>query len=110
MCDCYGHRCAAEECEEMIPVHIGDFAYPRWRFTVWCAGHLREADPAAVLFTVTRPSHGDTAEGYGRGWQCAILGPEVGWNGDNCPNLGARMKCEYVGRKRAATAAEKEAK
>ena len=38
MCDCYWQQC--EKCEAMIPVHIGDFNYPRKDVKVFCKNHI----------------------------------------------------------------------
>jgi hypothetical protein len=38
MCDCYWPKC--EICDETIPVHIGDFRYPREDVKVWCGKHI----------------------------------------------------------------------
>ena len=91
MCDCYGHECEVGGCEETVPMHIGDFNYPRDDFKVWCKDHIDRAEPGAVVFTIEHPDPMDAEEGYKRGWGCAILGPDVGGEGDNQPNLCSDM-------------------
>ena len=95
MCDCYDAKC--ELCDEGIPMHIADFNYPREDFKVWCRKHIAEADPEAIVFLLTEAEEiGD--ENYPLGWACAILGPEVGDEGGNHPNLAANwveMKVRY---------------
>lgn len=87
MCDCYGHKC--ECCDELVPMHIGDFAYPQEAFRVWCEKHIEEATSGAVVFEMVGPAEGIDDEPIG--WRCAILGPEVGGDGDNHPNVGGDM-------------------
>ena len=48
MCDCYMATC--EKCDEKIPVHIGDFKYPRSLVTVYCQKHLPKV--RATIFEV----------------------------------------------------------
>ncbi len=86
MCDCYGHKC--ECCDEFIPMHIGDFANEREEFKVWCEKHINQAPSGAVIFEVTKAWDEDDE---GVGWKCAILGPEVGGEGGNHPNIGGDM-------------------
>ena len=81
MCDCYGHKC--ELCETLVPMHIGDFAFPREAFKVWCAHHAKKAAKGAIIFTLLKADYG-----LRRGSKIAILGPEVGGDGDNFPNVG----------------------
>jgi len=38
MCDCYDHKCLL--CDETVPVHIGDYAYPREDVEVLCKAHI----------------------------------------------------------------------
>ena len=87
MCDCYGHKC--EMCDTIVPMHIGDFKFPREAFMVWCNEHVDYAHPGAVVFTLTEAEEdtGVASESYPKGWRCAILGPEVGGDGDNHPNI-----------------------
>ena len=42
MCDCYSAQC--EACDEMLPVHIGDFIVPRETVQVRCDKHRPPAD------------------------------------------------------------------
>ena len=42
MCDCYNHKC--EKCEKTIPWHIGDFAYNRDEFKLYCEDHINISD------------------------------------------------------------------
>jgi hypothetical protein len=86
MCDCYGHKC--EMCNMLVPMHIGDFKFPREKFKVWCKHHANKAPKDAIRFTA-------------RGFRCAILGPEVGGDGDNHPNiLGWKETCLLRGGER----------
>lgn len=98
MCDCYEHECAVEWCQKTIPMHIGDFAFPREDFMVWCQEHAHYAHPGAVIFTVTKTyaSYPDPGPEDTPGWQCAILGPNVGGSGDNHPNIAAECSEETV--------------
>lgn len=91
MCNCYGHKC--EVCDEVIPMHIGDFKFPPSRFKAWCPSHVKQAEPGSVVFTLLKRDWP-----YRKGWKCAILGPEVGLgNGcDNHPNIGAPMSAYVV--------------
>jgi len=91
MCDCYGHKCNAKGCTERIPMHIGDFNYPRTSFKCWCRLHIDKAakHPGAVIFTVDKVHDWDDDDDLFVGWQCAVLGPEVGSEGDNSPNVAA---------------------
>ena len=80
MCDCYHHEC--EECEETIPWHIGDYAYPRSDFKAWCPVHEQLAPQTAKRFMVlSTREHPVKAAGV---W--AVCGPD--WD-DNEPN------CDY---------------
>ncbi len=72
MCDCYGHKC--EICEETIPMHIGDFNFPREDFKVYCNMHINQAPTGAVVFEIVN----DSSKEFVPGWKCAIFGPEVG--------------------------------
>ncbi len=94
MCDCYAHKC--ECCEELIPMHIGDYEFPREDFRVWCEKHVGEAPAGATIFETIEPE--DDFDSIPLGWKCAILGPEVGsddvWG--NHPNLAPEMKCWEV--------------
>ncbi len=85
MCDCYGHQC--EICGELISMHIADFAYSRKAFRVWCGDHVRHAPVGAVIFTVI--VEGDEYEPVG--WKCAMLGPEVGREKGNHPNIWGQL-------------------
>ena len=85
MCDCYSHKC--ECCEELIPMHIGDFAYPREDFKVWCKNHIDEAEKGSVIFTLKEDD-----DEYLAGWKCAIKGPDVGAGGDNLPNISGPLE------------------
>lgn len=95
MCDCYGHEC--EVCGKPVPMHIGDFAYPRKRFKVWCAKHVDQAPPGAVIFETVISA--DPLREVKIGWRCAILGPGTCEGGNNGPNIGAPMKQEIVPKK-----------
>ena len=87
MCDCYGHRC--ECCEELVPMHIANFKFPRSNFRVWCNDHIDNAPSEARLFELLeKDDHNDLPIG----WKCAILGPEVGCDKGNLPNTSAEMK------------------
>ena len=92
MCDCYNHKC--ECCEELIPMHIGDFKYPRTDFQVWCGKHIDKAPAGSVIFEAIDPDDEDEP----LGWKCAILGPEVGLDPSegNAPNSGAMMECSKI--------------
>jgi hypothetical protein len=74
-------------------MHIGDFAYPRSDFKVWCADHVDVATSGAVVFENVEdgpfPEWDDPS--HKKGWRCAILGPEVGGTGDNLPNCAVRQ-------------------
>ena len=95
MCDCYGHKC--ELCDEIVPMHIGDYAYPREAFRVWCDKHVDVAPFGAIVFTLAEDETDVMfGEAYQKGWRCAIIGPEVGGDGDNYPNIGV----EYTEAKR----------
>jgi len=87
MCDCYDAKC--ELCDEHVPMHIADFNYPREDFKVWCRRHIAEADPNAVVFLLVEADE-HRPEECPLGWACAILGPEVGEEGGNHPNLAAK--------------------
>ena len=38
MCDCYGEKC--KECEEVIPIHLGDYETSRDEIEVYCKEHI----------------------------------------------------------------------
>lgn len=40
MCDCYWPSCEVKGCDVVVPVHIGDFNYPREDVRVWCGKHI----------------------------------------------------------------------
>ncbi len=94
MCDCYGHKC--ELCDELIPMHIGDYKFQREDFRVWCGKHIPWAKHGAVVFEVIE--HENDVDDYPIGWKCAIWGPEVGdlEEGDNSPNIGQESKESFV--------------
>ncbi len=91
MCDCYEHKC--EICEETIPMHIGDFNFPREDFRVYCHKHINQAPIGAVVFEL----FDDPLKEFDPGWKCAIFGPEAGQinHGDNHPNIAGEFK-EWV--------------
>ena len=89
MCDCYYHKC--EICEETIPMHIADFAFPRKDFKVYCHKHIGQAPIGAVIFELVSGPF----EEYDHGWKCAIFGPKVGQT-DNCPNISGKLKEQVV--------------
>ena len=62
-------------------MHIGDYAYPRKDFRVWCKKHIDEAPVGSILFEMADP------------WRCVILGPDVGSDLGNQPNVIGKMKC-----------------
>jgi len=76
MCDCYRHKC--EECEALLPWHIGDFKYPREYFKMWCPAHEAVAPKSAVRFNIS-----DSFVEASGIW--AVTGPS--WK-DNHPNCG----------------------
>ncbi len=94
MCDCYAHKC--EECDAIVPMHIGDFKFPREAFKAWCDLHVDLAPAGAVVFTLAEAETDDGPgwPGLPKGWRCAILGPEVGDEGGNYPNIAANYKEE----------------
>ena len=85
MCDCYEHKC--ECCNELVPMHIGDYRFPRSDFRVWCGSHISKAPKGAVIFKSIKGRR-FSFDGFLR---CAIYGPEVGGDGSNAPNVG----CDY---------------
>ncbi len=87
MCDCYGHRC--ECCDELIPMHIADFDYKREAFRVWCGKHIDQAPTGAMIFELIAPEPQIDSEPVG--WKCAILGPDVGYDGGMHPNVAGEM-------------------
>lgn len=95
MCDCYGHKC--ECCDEIVQMHIADFAFPRENFKVWCKAHIDEAAKGAVVFEVIESFDGADEWDEPVGWKCAILGPDVGVLRGNLPNVAGDMK-QYVKR------------
>jgi hypothetical protein len=48
MCDCYEHKCKI--CNNEVPIHIGDFAFPREDVEVWCHQHLPIEVPGVEIF------------------------------------------------------------
>ncbi len=96
MCDCYSHKC--ECCEELIPMHIADFEFPREDFKIWCEKHIDQAPFGAIIFETVEPE--EYFDLIPVGWKCAILGPKTEANHAkyqrNHPNLYARMKCRIV--------------
>lgn len=91
MCDCYFPKC--EKCEELIPVHIGDYRYPHIKVKVWCGKHL--PIKRATIFKAVNPSKRDLEEGIYPGWKSAIrlcngaLEPELK---DVGPNIESECK------------------
>ncbi len=79
MCDCYYHHCENPGCSEHVDFHIGGFDFPRSAFKIWCMNCIESADKKAVVF-FWRERNKPCA--------CAIIGPEVGGDGDNHPNVG----------------------
>ena len=58
MCDCYWAKC--EECDELVPIHIRDYNFPRTMVKAWCGKHipiLRDfpwsIQPGVEVFAVT---------------------------------------------------------
>ena len=91
MCDCYSHKC--EECDNTIPMHIGDFAYPQEDFKCYCKKHIDKAPKGSVIFEVMgNASEHDKYDKIKKGWKCAIFGPEVGESGMNHPNIASNCK------------------
>jgi hypothetical protein len=76
MCDCYGHKCSVEGCEEYAPIHISDFIWSRDQYTGWCSKHLAGAPDEAVVFTLLADE--DDGSDFPKGWRFALLGPAVG--------------------------------
>ena len=89
MCDVYGHPC--EKCGAFVDFHIGDFLYEREEFRVWCEQHLSLAPPGSVIF------RWEAGEFNGDGGACAVLGPDVGGEGDNHPNIAGPWTETVVG-------------
>ena len=40
MCNCYDHKCNSTKCNELIPIHIGDWCTPQENLEVLCPRHL----------------------------------------------------------------------
>jgi hypothetical protein len=89
MCDCYGHACQHEGCINQISWHIGDFAFEREEFKIWCGDHYKEAPPNAILFKITEASRSERDEVRQNHIYCAVVGPECDDTGDNYPNLSS---------------------
>src|SRR3990167_7192919 len=101
MCDCYGHPCEISGCLNWIQWHIGDYAYPREDFKIWCAKHWRLAPKGATIFRITKPHrlNYDLWLGYPpprvlgifiSPTYCAavvINGAKIGEEADNHPNI-----------------------
>ena len=89
MCDCYYHKC--EYCNQAIPWHIGNFAFERNEFKVWCQDHIQFAPIGATVFTLTLPYGFDynipISYCLPKGYRFAVIGPEIEPNGDNYPNM-----------------------
>ena len=81
MCNCYGHFCNVKDCEEIIPMHIGDFKYLKEDFECYCKKHLDKAPKGSIIFHVIKNE-----------FMCAILGPEVGGKGYNHPNIAGDIE------------------
>lgn len=92
MCDCYDHKC--EICEETVPMHIADDAFPRKDFRVYCHKHINQAPIRAVIFELIY----DPSKEFDPGWKCAIFGPGVGKsnNGINYPNVSGKFKRQVI--------------
>ena len=65
MCDCYDPKC--EKCGERIPVHIGDFNYPREDVKVFCKDHM--PTERVTVFMLTED---DAFSSLKAGWICGI--------------------------------------
>ncbi len=89
MCDCYSPKC--EICDERIPVHIGDYNYPREDVQVFCRLHI--PGRKVTVFTSTEKSRMDPE--YPKGWSCGIRlqdGRTEPSSEDVTPNIGV----EYI--------------
>ena len=90
MCDCYVTEC--QKCDREIPVHIGDFKYPRSSVQVFCSAHL--PTQRVTIFELTEVEW-DEDEKYPVGWKCGIRlceGTIEAESEDVYPNLGACSK------------------
>jgi hypothetical protein len=88
MCDCYTHKC--EQCDEQLPVHLGDFETERSEISVYCNKHIPEK--GVRVFTVS-----EADEDYPVGWKMAIryLTDNARERAEeNCPNLSVDCKME----------------
>ncbi len=64
MCDCYNHKCA--NCDERIPMHIGDFCLERGEIDVYCSRHIPKNFSGSVWKWLY------PGDGLPRGFRCGI--------------------------------------
>jgi hypothetical protein len=62
MCDCFWPECAAPGCEETIPVHIGDYRFPREDVEAWCEKHIPDEPGVEVSVMVDGEDDEDRAD------------------------------------------------
>lgn len=99
MCDCYDHKC--DVCGTGIPIHIGDFNYPREDVEAWCNHHAKPG-PGIEVFRQTENVFYDKDNHYPKGSKIAIrlkggtLRPS---DEDVEPNTGCSVSISWNGAK-----------
>jgi len=94
MCDCYGAKC--EECDEVLPVHLGDYDTDRDEVKVFCKDHIPDMD-CRVFTTIEDDCDDECGTGLKKGWKMAIryLTDNARMNKNkNSPNVGVDFYIE----------------
>jgi hypothetical protein len=73
MCDCYDHRCKVRRCDSLIPVHIGNFDFPRTEVEAWCHRHIPANEPGITVFKlVKKVDEGSRGHQFPKGTKFAL--------------------------------------
>jgi hypothetical protein len=107
MCDCYEHKCDHEKCDEMIPIHIGDFCTDRDNLEVLCHRHapykIKDFNGAIWRWKKEEPAEECINSKIPKGYRCSIRIKDwsrvtKGYNGSGIhPNSYSAVKIkDYV--------------
>lgn len=75
MCDCYYHKCSV--CDDTIPVHIGDYKYPRTDVEAWCFRHIPKNEPGVEVFVMAKASWDEGRIPRGRRYALRLCGGTI---------------------------------
>ena len=92
MCDCYDENCSEKGCQELLPVHLGDYETNREEIKVYCENHIPIND--CRIFIIKEED-----EGFPKGWKMGIRSLTDNareFKDYNHPNVGADYTVEDI--------------